>query len=614
MDRRPGVFEPFEIEKYTFSQLFASDTFRVPQLQRPYAWRTEQALDLIDDIVALIEASEDQQRERRPQHFIGTIVTISNLARSQIIDGQQRITTATLLIALIRNALEDLKIKVENSGSPQTRGLIDRIERMSTRCWGFLYFDDDNPQPRLLPSPEIAQTYLSYLANGDGKVDAESSDAAKGLREVAKVLTSKLVQDPERFGKAEPAEKIDYLQLLFDSVTKNLMFVRVDTGSSTVGYTLFESLNATGKPLNALALLKVWMLAQLQGNEKADQIAKEYHELQIQKEELALSFVTDYFRARTFSNPGKITQKAFSLKVRGQVFLDPDVGNEYRHASADAQGIEDRIVNHVSTMSRWYPKWMLIREGKPPYEGAGVASWSFYAERLEFLLGSTLKHTLPVPLLLQAAEHLSPLEFMQLVNLIERTFFRFKTICKGSESKLERIYQDLARILDSQKRLDLAIAQQKLQVLIDDEANDRTFSLSLGEYEYRPNRSKIIVYFLSSLDHLSKSPPEKAVLDVKGRGFTVEHVAPQAGNGAVSDLYVHQIGNLCLLNKTENPQFGNRSFAEKKTLSRNGGLLSSRLSSKVFAENSSWTDREVEQRKQFLIEQALKVFTPSLLL
>jgi hypothetical protein len=215
---------------------------------------------------------------------------------------------------------------------------------------------------------------------------------------------------------------------------------------------------------------------------------------------------------------------------------------------------------------------------------------------------------------MQAAARLQPNVFFQLVSLLERTFFRVKTVCRGDETKLEKAYQELARVIDTNGNIDLSVVQQRLQEIVNSEAPDPTFESMLAQFQYRPSRSPQLVYFLASLDRLSKVPAEKAVLDVKGHGYTIEHIAPQSGNGAVSDDLLHSLGNLCLLNKTENPKFSDKSFSEKKKLSANGVDLSSRLSAKVFSENSIWTDAEVVARLTFLTTQAKKVFTPSLLL
>ena len=614
--KKANIFEPFKVTEETFSSLLSHATIEVPGLQRPFAWTAEQARDLIADLRGLIAEKSKPGRTTEPQHFIGTIVTISGVGRSRVIDGQQRLTCITLLVGLIRSTLEEIRIKVEKSGNQQAEGLSERITNITLQARGLVFATDKKGdlEARFNPLPEIQETYLSFLNGGDGKVVEESLAPAVQLRKVAGVFLKELIYDKDRFLNREPADQVSYLMLLLECVTESLIFVRVNTASPSVGYSLFESLNATGQALNSLDLLKVWMLARLEGDSGAAQIEAKYHALTVEEPEIALNYMVDYFRARTFSNPGNLSPKAFSLKVRGSVFLDPSVPEDFQHASASEQDLVKRIIEHVDTMSSWYPRWVLIRRGVPPFDPKDVNLFPFYSERMQLLLSKPLGHKLPIPLLMQAAAHLSAAEFLQLTSLIERVFFRFKSICKGNESKLEKVYQDLARVLDTNHGLDLGDVQSRLSKAVSEDADDATFALMLGNTRYKPSLSAKLVYFFASLDRLSKTPPEKAVIDVKGHGYTIEHIAPQAGNGQVSEDLIHSLGNLCLLNKHENPKFSNKSFVEKKTLSNNGIALSSRLSVKVFAENSTWTDDEVEARKQFLIQEALKVFTPNLLL
>src|SRR5256714_13891669 len=77
--------------------------FRIPSYQRPYAWTTEQASELLDDIVTACGTAGDIA-EQSP-YFLGSIVLIKNPAdpQSEVVDGQQRLTTLTILIAVLRD-------------------------------------------------------------------------------------------------------------------------------------------------------------------------------------------------------------------------------------------------------------------------------------------------------------------------------------------------------------------------------------------------------------------------------------------------------------------------------------------------------------------------------
>ena len=87
------------------SKIFSNDyVFRIPGYQRPYAWTTEQAGDLFDDLTGFMKANEGPIDEM-PPYFLGNIVLIKheNMPDADIVDGQQRLTTLTLLLSAIRN-------------------------------------------------------------------------------------------------------------------------------------------------------------------------------------------------------------------------------------------------------------------------------------------------------------------------------------------------------------------------------------------------------------------------------------------------------------------------------------------------------------------------------
>ncbi len=96
--------------EYALSKIFSSDfDYEIPPYQRPYAWTTEQAGELFDDL------NDFYQYEKDETYFLGSIVLIKQESRphAQVIDGQQRLTTLTILIAALTNLIDDEDAKAE---------------------------------------------------------------------------------------------------------------------------------------------------------------------------------------------------------------------------------------------------------------------------------------------------------------------------------------------------------------------------------------------------------------------------------------------------------------------------------------------------------------------
>jgi len=96
--------------EYTISKVFSDDfAFEIPHYQRPYAWTIEETVELLDDLIGTLGSNGDTPVEDIPPYFLGCIVLIKEeeAADSKVVDGQQRLTTLTLLLAALRETLED---------------------------------------------------------------------------------------------------------------------------------------------------------------------------------------------------------------------------------------------------------------------------------------------------------------------------------------------------------------------------------------------------------------------------------------------------------------------------------------------------------------------------
>ena len=103
--------------------------FQIPLYQRPYAWTTEHVDELLDDL------TDAMRRDREAPYFLGSIVLIKSDddAKSEVVDGQQRLTTLTMLFCVLREISDDrnLDVFVRQAGNPHL-GTVDRF-RLSAR-------------------------------------------------------------------------------------------------------------------------------------------------------------------------------------------------------------------------------------------------------------------------------------------------------------------------------------------------------------------------------------------------------------------------------------------------------------------------------------------------
>lgn len=105
---------PIEAHECTIGSIFSdSYAFEVPPYQRPYAWEEEQTHALLDDLIDAM----DNKEVSGGVYFLGSIVVIKspNDSQSKVVDGQQRLTTFTILLSALRDLTTDQERKIDRS-------------------------------------------------------------------------------------------------------------------------------------------------------------------------------------------------------------------------------------------------------------------------------------------------------------------------------------------------------------------------------------------------------------------------------------------------------------------------------------------------------------------
>ncbi|WP_366941361.1 DUF262 domain-containing protein [uncultured Microbacterium sp.] len=220
--------------------LEGSKQYRVPLYQRTYAWHEKQHARLWDDIVAVVEA---RQTEKAASHFTGSLVLATGMIgpggnEFLVVDGQQRLTTLSVLIAAIRDHVAE----TEGTDSPgfarlHENFLIDRFKQGDARL-------------KLLPTQA-------------------DRDAFRGIidRHLPSSETSGLVSAYRYFRHRvhefdDPEDENDVEQLT-SAVLDGLVFVAITAGQDDNVYRIFESLNNTGMKLTQGDLLRNYLFMRL---------------------------------------------------------------------------------------------------------------------------------------------------------------------------------------------------------------------------------------------------------------------------------------------------------------------------------------------------------------
>lgn len=206
------------IKQYSIKELFSCDNYVIPIYQRNYAWRNSEITQLIQDIVDYIK-KDTLSINKKPNYYIGTLIVYErkNVSKTifETIDGQQRLTTLTILLSLIKNEFREIDIS---------------------------WYKDLNLQ---FDSRIISTETLLYLFKGESLDNREYNVAIKQGYEDSKKALKKILEDFN-------LPITDFCEYLFEKV--NILRVLVPRDTDLNHY--FEIMNSRGEQLEKHEILK----------------------------------------------------------------------------------------------------------------------------------------------------------------------------------------------------------------------------------------------------------------------------------------------------------------------------------------------------------------------
>ncbi|MDR2408620.1 MAG: DUF262 domain-containing HNH endonuclease family protein [Bacteroidales bacterium] len=220
------------IKYYSIKELFSSDNYVIPVYQRNYAWGESEITQLIQDIVDYYKKTSDAIKDK-PNYYIGSLIAYERKSPErtvfETIDGQQRLTTLTILLSLIKNEYKRLEIDLS----------FYQILNLSFDC-----------------RPASTKT-LRYLFNGDSLDGKDCHTTIKQGYEISKKGLNKILGD---FSLSIN----DFCSYLFNKVKILMVLVPEDTDLNHY----FEIMNSRGEQLEKHEVLKAKMLEILDENDR----------------------------------------------------------------------------------------------------------------------------------------------------------------------------------------------------------------------------------------------------------------------------------------------------------------------------------------------------------
>ncbi|MGN8467951.1 GmrSD restriction endonuclease domain-containing protein [Helicobacter pylori] len=531
-----------------------NNQFVIPIYQRLYSWGKKQCKQLWDDVIKI------GGNDKMNRHFIGSILYVldGNTPSSPllIIDGQQRLTTITLLCIALRNHLSD-EVKREE------------IEDL------YLINGDKNGDKkfRLILSESDKDTLLSLIDKNKRKPSEPSVKIVENFKLFEKWIS----------------ENTDKLETIFKGLEK-LMIVYIALDKEDDPQLIFESMNSKGIELAQTDLIRNYIIMETEVEKQKD-------------------FYNGYWRAMEEGFEQSKREDLFNKFVRHYLTIKtrdiPNINKVYE-AFKDYQqkeGIE--IEDLLKDLQKYCGYFCQIAFKKEADKDLNKA--------LSFLVD--LEMDVVYPLLLELysdykGEVLSKDDFRRSIALIESYIFR-RAVCGIPSSGLNKFFASFTKKIQKDEYLEsiekhFGSLTENRRFPDDDEFKEEFMRKDFYKFE-------LIKYLFNRMENFNRKEREPT------DKYTIEHIMPQKlteewerdlgqDHERIHTQYLHTIGNLTLTGY--NSEYSNKSFQEKQGME--GGFKDSPLRLNQGLRDrglESFGEKEIKKRASDLADWALKIWT-----
>ncbi|WQX93001.1 DUF262 and DUF1524 domain-containing protein [Helicobacter pylori] len=543
-----------------------NNQFVIPIYQRLYSWKKEQCEQLWDDIIKI------GGNDKMNGHFIGSIlyarVDDTHSSPLLIIDGQQRLTTITLLFIALRDHLND------------EYEFLKKFSRQEIRNRYLINSDEKGDKKFKLILSEPDRDTLLFLIDKNKRKPSEPS--------------VKIVENFKLFEKWI-SENTDKLETIFKGLEKlMIVWIALDKGKDDPQL-IFESMNSKGIELTQTDLIRNYIVM----------------ETEVEKQE---DFYNGYWRAmeEDFKQSKKQSKREdlFSKFVRHYLTIKtreiPNINKVYEAFKRYQQerGIEtEKLLQDLQKYCKYFCRIVFKKEEKEENKDLKKA--------LSFLVD--LEMDVIYPLLLELYSDysdgvLSEADFISIIYLIESYICR-RAVCGLGTNSLNKVFASFTKKINKDQYLEsikvhFGYLTEKQRFPNNDEFKEHFITIDFYHFQKKE-------YFLERLENFERK--ERVYV----HEYTTEHIMPQTlteewerdlGKNfqAIHDKYLHTIGNLTLTGY--NQEYSNNSFQEKRDMEKGFKQSPLRLNQSL-KDLESFGEKEIEKRANDLADFALKIWT-----
>lgn len=597
------------VNNYPVSQLFdieAGVVYAIPRYQREYTWSKSQWETLFDDV-----------QENDPGYFLGSIICINQttdtlaVQKLEVVDGQQRLTTLSLLFAALYQSFKHHEKDLDD----EQRGELLNLKRK-------LVLKKGDDQLRVIPQIQNnnQNDYRAVLSDV-GVISPFDTPAYAGNRKIFRAF---------RYFQSRIEEMVDgkndrlaSIMAFLDKVSQACL-VKIEVASHADAYTLFESLNNRGMPLTAVDLIKNKLLARLETTEpgKVDHYFDVWNKL--------LGYLGDDYsiQERFFRHYYNAFKDALNVPFRKDDDKKKDPLGPVATRSNLIQ-IYEKLINqdaqsHLQDIRAAGQLYALMLSRNTDEAWAALEKPLKDLDRIQ---GAPSYLLMLFLLVRREALNLNISQLSRIAQLLVCFFVRRNLTDTPPTRDLTRLFMaSIDKVADLSGDAVVATIRDELLAV---SASDETFRSKLEGAIYEENAG-VTRFVLCAL--AEQSMTKETWVDLwkyEGKLFvwTIEHIFPQGDNipeswvtmiaegdakkaKAIQETHVHKLGNLTI--SGFNSALGNKSFKDKRDRTdskgrevgyKNGLKLNAEL-----ATAEAWSVKQIDARTTALVGQVVSLF------
>jgi hypothetical protein len=572
-----SMHESFQASPTTIGRLLAGDPLAVPRFQREYSWTEDEVDKLLRDF------SKAKRQQPQPQaYFLGSVV-LASANPAEVIDGQQRLATSTILLAVIRDLLIELKRE------PQA-------ESIDTQYLNYRAFQDGGVSARLTLNVDDRAFFWQAIICRPGSTERESArarfDSHRRILDAREVVTAWLKGELQQASDA--ADQLEILSRWRTFLHENAIVAALVARDRKQALRMFVTLNDRGLQVSQTDLVKNHLFERAQ--ESFESVQSAWTQVRSTLEALDLERVSlDYLRHFLAMLKGLVREEEIFDVVENTVATERD-------SVRFSEQLASRASDYTAILLSSHPRW----KGTP--YGAVIS------KRLS-VLNEELQVKFHRALLLAVVANFEEKEIAEALKWITSIAVRLLVVGGSRSGKTEEAIGTGALKIASKE---IKTAAEMAQALSSIAPSDTEFQVAFTEKT--TDKSRLARYLLRSIEAKWRREDYPETVIVEDTNIVnLEHILPkkypkdsQAWSHFTEDehrAYAFRLGNLALMRATDNSVADRAPFSEKRPiLAKSVNVMTTQDVIENTSPTSRWEKEDIHERQARLAMDAPEIW------